>query len=50
MIDDIVYDASDFILELPEGVPGGDIVSFSSDGFSYDFISSTGESSYVFVN
>jgi hypothetical protein len=50
MIDDIVYDVSDFILELPSGTPGGDIVSFSMDGFSYDFISSTGESSCVFVN
>jgi hypothetical protein len=38
MIEDILYSFSPFILELEEGVPGGKIDSFSSDGENYDFV------------
>ncbi len=53
MIDDIVFDYNVFILELPNGTPGGNVVSYSMDGFFYDFVSSgTGntETSYVFIS
>ena len=51
MIDDIVFDFSVFILELPIGTPGGTIESYSMDGSNYDFesTSGTGETSYVFI-
>jgi hypothetical protein len=51
MIDDIVFDVTEFILELPLGVSGGDILSYSLDGASYDFISTSGgETSSIFIN
>ncbi len=46
MIDDIVFDVTDFIIELPYGIVGGNILSYSMDGSSYDFIeNSTGSTS-----
>jgi len=48
MIDDIVFDVTDFILELPYGDAGGNIESFSMDGSSYDFTTS-GEISCIFI-
>lgn len=51
MIDDIVFDVTEFIMEIPYGVAGGDILSYSLDGGNYNFIeSSGGETSSVFVN
>lgn len=49
MIDDIVFDVNEFILEEPMGTPGGFIVSYSLDGPSYDFTTSGGEVSSVFI-
>jgi hypothetical protein len=51
MIDDILFDYSEFILELPYGDAGGLIESYSMDGFSYDFVSTYGsETSSIFIN
>jgi len=51
MIDDITFDVTEFIMEIPYGTPGGNIESYSMDGISYDFTSSTGgETSSVFIN
>lgn len=53
MIDDIIFDVSSFILEMPYGDIGGVISSYSMDGSSFDFISnpsSGGETSSVFIN
>lgn len=36
MIDDIIYDSTEFILEIPLGTPGGVITSYSLDGNSFD--------------
>ena len=36
MIDDITFDVTDFILEIPYGAAGGTIDSYSMDGASYD--------------
>ena len=49
MVDDIIYSNYSFILELEEGVPGGQIESFSSDGENYDFISTGGETITIFI-
>ncbi len=49
MIDDIVFDENNlFILELPEGEAGGNIISFSFDGANYDIKSM--ETSVVFIS
>ncbi len=50
MIDDIVFDVTEFILELPYGDAGGTIDSYSLDGNNYDFSSGGGETSSVFVS
>lgn len=51
MIDDIVFDVTEFIMEIPYGVAGGIISSYSLDGSHYDFTeSSGGETSSVFIN
>lgn len=52
MITDIVYSINEFILEIPNGTPGGVIKSYSLDSANYDFtesISAGGETSSVFV-
>jgi hypothetical protein len=50
MIDDIVFEFCSFILELPIDSPGGNINSYSLDGFGYDFNqTSGGETSYTFI-
>lgn len=49
MIDDIIYDSTEFILETPAGTPGGVITSYSLDGSNFDFTSSGGETSHVFI-
>lgn len=41
MIDDIVFDVTEFILELPQGISGGAIISYSLDGDNYDFKSTS---------
>jgi hypothetical protein len=46
MIDDIIYDSREFILEIPIGVAGGRITSYSLDGSSYDISIQT---SHVFI-
>lgn len=46
MIDDIIYEAADFILEIDTDSPDGVINGFSLDGGSFDF---TVETSSVFV-
>jgi hypothetical protein len=51
MIDDITFDVTYFILELPYGDAGGVIESYSMDGVSYDFTSTSGgETSSIFIN
>lgn len=51
MIEDIVFDVTEFILELPLGISGGNILSYSLDGSSYDFIGTNGgETSSIFIN
>jgi hypothetical protein len=51
MIDDITFDVTDFILEIPYGAAGGTIDSYSMDGASYDFTSTSGgETSSIFIN
>lgn len=51
MIDDIVFEFTSFILELPFDSPGGLISAYSMDGSSYDFTSTNGgETSSVFIN
>jgi len=51
MIDDIVFDVTEFLLELPTPPAGGVISSYSLNGNDYDFTeSSGGETSSVFVN
>jgi len=52
MIDDIIFDINEFILEMPDGIAGGDILSYSLDGGSYDFISTgtSSELSYIFIS
>lgn len=50
---DIIYDSNSFILELPDGTPGGIISGYSLDGSNYDFSaagSSGGETSHVFIS
>lgn len=52
-MDDILFDDYDFILEIETGTPGGTIVSYSMDGFGYDFTSSVGgggEVAVVFIS
>lgn len=36
MIEDILFEFSDFIFEIPLGVSGGNILSYSLDGDNYD--------------
>lgn len=53
MIDDIVFDFSDFILEIPIGTAGTFGISYSMDGVNYDFNSSGGgggETSHIFIS
>jgi len=52
MIDDILFDFSDFILEIPNGTAGTFGVSYSMDGDNYDFNATTsgGETSHIFIN
>lgn len=53
MITDIILDLDTFILELPKGAPGGNILSYSMDGSSYDFQSTSvvfNETSSIFIN
>lgn len=53
MIDDITFDVTDFILEIPYGEIGGVIDSYSMDGSNYDFITNSntiGETSSIFIN
>jgi hypothetical protein len=52
MIDDIVFSVDEFILEIPFGSIGGVIVSYSMDGYNYDFTESSGggETSSIFIN
>lgn len=52
MINDIVFDVTEFIMEFPVGISGGTITSYSLDGSQYDFTESTGggETSSVFIN
>ena len=50
MIDDIVFDFSDFILEIPEGTAGTFGVAYSMDGVNYDYDNSGGETSHIFIN
>ena len=50
MIDDITFDVTEFIVEIPYGVSGGTINSYSMDGNGYDFNTTQGgETSYVFI-
>ena len=52
MIDDIVFDFSDFILEIPNGTAGTFGEAYSMDGVNYDYnaTSSGGETSYIFIS
>ena len=51
MITDIVFDTFDFIVELPTGATGGTIIAYSLDNNpEYDYTSSGGEVSYVFIS
>ncbi len=51
MIDDITFDVTEFILELPYGAVGGIIDSYSMDGSGYDFTASSGgETSSIFID
>jgi hypothetical protein len=55
MIDDILFDFSDFILELPNGAVGSNGESYSMDGVNYDYnniiiYTSSTETSSIFVN
>mgnify|MGYP003494401753 CR=1 FL=1 len=50
MIDDITFDVTEFILEVPYGAIGGVVDSYSMDGSYYDFNATQGgETSYVFI-
>lgn len=52
-MDDMLFECSEFILEINSAAPGGTIESYSLDGSSYDHNSGMGpttyETSYVFV-
>jgi hypothetical protein len=54
MIDDIVFDFSDFILEIPDGAVGTFGSAYSLDGVNYDFTSVTysggNETSHIFIS
>ncbi len=51
MISDILFEFNEFILEIPNGVSGGNIYGYSLDGLNYDFNSNNGgETSSVFIN
>lgn len=50
MIDDILFDFTSFILEIPFDTAGGLISSYSLDGSSFDFVSIGGETSSIFIN
>lgn len=49
MIDDIVFEESMlFIMELPDGEPGGNIISYCFDSINYDI--KPLETSVVFIS
>jgi hypothetical protein len=50
MIQDIIYDAPLFVFEAPTSGSAVAITAYSYDGDDYDFSSTGGETSVVFIN
>ena len=50
MVEDIIYDSANLIFEVDPQTSNNPITSFSFDGENYDFTSSGGESSFVFID
>jgi hypothetical protein len=53
MILDIVFDLTKLIIEVPKGVVGGTISSYSLDGSNYAYNAASvmgGETSSIFIN